>query len=45
MKGKNLTRHIVAEKDEPTSNLLVAMANKLGSHIESIGISTGCLSI
>ena len=38
-------RHIVAEKDEPTSNLLVAMANKLGSHIESIGISTGCLSI
>jgi Protein of unknown function (DUF1552) len=38
-------RHIVAAKDEPTSNLLVAMADKLGAHVESIGVSTGCLSI
>ena len=38
-------RHIVAPKDEPTSNLLVAMANKLGSPIEKIGISTGCFTI
>jgi Protein of unknown function (DUF1552) len=38
-------RHIVAEKDTPTSNLLVAMANKLGSPIDHIGISTGCFSV
>jgi len=38
-------RHIVAAKDEPTSNLLVAMADKFGAHVESIGVSTGCLSI
>jgi hypothetical protein len=38
-------RHIVAEKDLPTSNLLVAMADKLGAEVESIGISTGRLEI
>jgi hypothetical protein len=38
-------RHIVAEKDLPTSNLLVAMADKLGAGVESIGVSTGCLAI
>lgn len=38
-------RHIEAKQDEPTSNLLVAMADKLGAEIDSIGISTGRLSI
>jgi uncharacterized protein DUF1552 len=38
-------RHIVAEKDLPTSNLLVAMADKLGAEVDSIGLSTGRLEI
>jgi len=38
-------RHIVAEKDTPTANLLVGMANKLGAKVESIGVSTGRLEI
>jgi len=38
-------RHIEAKQDEPTSNLLVAMADLLGAEIDSIGISTGRLSI
>lgn len=38
-------RHIVAKTDEPTSNLLLAMADKLGSEIDSIGISTGRIEI
>jgi uncharacterized protein DUF1552 len=38
-------RHIVAEKDLPTSNLLVAMADKLGAEVDSIGVSTGRLEI
>jgi hypothetical protein len=38
-------RHIVAPKDEPTSNLLVAMADKFGAEIETIGVSTGRLQI
>ena len=38
-------RHLVYENDEPTSNLLLAMADKLGAEVESIGIATGRLSI
>jgi hypothetical protein len=38
-------RHIVATKDEPTSNLLVAMADKYGVELESIGVATGRISI
>ena len=38
-------RHIAATKDEPTSNLLLAMADKLGAEVESIGVSTGRLEI
>lgn len=34
-------RHIVAPKDEPTSNLLLAMADKVGAEVDSIGVSTG----
>ena len=37
-------RHIVAEKDQPTSNLLLAMADKVGAEVDKIGVSTGrCL--
>jgi hypothetical protein len=38
-------RHIAAQKDEPTSNLLLAMADKLGAEVDTIGIATGRLSI
>ena len=38
-------RHIVAEKDEPTANLLLAMADKLGAEVDTIGIATGRMSI
>jgi hypothetical protein len=38
-------RHIEAEKDEPTANLLVALADKLGADVDSIGLSTGRLQI
>jgi hypothetical protein len=38
-------RHIVATKDEPTSNLLVALADRLGAEVDHIGISTGRLAI
>jgi hypothetical protein len=38
-------RHIVAPKDEPTSNLLLALADKFGADIGSIGISTGRFDI
>jgi hypothetical protein len=38
-------RHIVAPKDEPTSNLLLAMADKFGAEVESIGVSTGRFQI
>jgi hypothetical protein len=38
-------RHIVAPKDEPTSNLLLAMADKFGAEIDQIGVSTGRFSI
>jgi hypothetical protein len=38
-------RHLAFENQEPTSNLLLAMADMLGSDIDAIGISTGRLSI
>jgi hypothetical protein len=38
-------RHIQATQDEPTSNLLLGMADLLGAEVESIGISTGRLSL
>jgi hypothetical protein len=38
-------RHIAAKKDEPTSNLLVALADRLGAEVDSIGVSTGRLEI
>jgi hypothetical protein len=38
-------RHIAAKDDEPTSNLLVAMANMAGAELDGIGESTGVLEI
>ena len=38
-------RHIAANEDEPTSNLLIAMADKFGAEVDQIGESTGRLSI
>ena len=38
-------RHIEAKKDEPTSNLLLAMGDMMGVEMDAIGISTGRLSI
>ncbi len=38
-------RHIAVEKDTPTSNLLLAMADKLGAEVDTIGIATGRMSI
>jgi hypothetical protein len=38
-------RHIEAQKDEPTSNLLLAMGDMMGVELDSIGIATGRLSI
>lgn len=38
-------RHIVAENREPTSNLLLAMADRLGAEVDAIGVSTGRLAI
>jgi hypothetical protein len=38
-------RHIAVQNKEPTSNLLLAMADRLGSEIESIGVSTGRIEI
>jgi hypothetical protein len=38
-------RHIAAKEDEPTSNLLLGMADIAGVEIESIGISTGRFAI
>jgi hypothetical protein len=38
-------RHVVAKPDEPTANLLVAVANIAGSPVESIGPSTGRLDL
>ena len=38
-------RHVVAKKDEPTANLLLALAHLAGAEIESIGASTGRLDL
>jgi hypothetical protein len=38
-------RHIAVQNKEPTANLLLAMADKVGSDVESIGYSTGRLEI
>lgn len=38
-------RHIVAKKDEPTANLLLALADMAGAEVDSIGLSTGRLGI
>jgi hypothetical protein len=38
-------RHIAVEKKEPTANLLLAMGEMAGAEIESIGHSTGKLSL
>src|SRR5690606_24567571 len=38
-------RHIAAKKDEPTANLLVALSDKFGCEVDSIGHSTGRLLI
>lgn len=38
-------RHIAATKDEPTGNLLVALADLAGAEVESFGESTGRLAI
>ncbi len=37
--------HIVAEKDQPTSNLLLAMADKFGAEVDTIGVATGRMQI
>jgi Protein of unknown function (DUF1552) len=38
-------RHVQAPVDMPTSNLLLALADKFGAELDSIGISTGRLEI
>jgi len=38
-------RHIAVQNKEPTANLLLAFADKMGSEVESIGFSTGRLEI
>ena len=38
-------RHIEAKKDEPTANLLLALADAVGAEVDSIGLSTGRLEI
>jgi hypothetical protein len=38
-------RHIQAKKDEPTANLLLALADLAGSEVDSIGHSTGRIEI
>jgi hypothetical protein len=42
LEGNN---HVAVENNEPTSNLLLAMADKMGSEIDSIGLSTGRIAI
>jgi Protein of unknown function (DUF1552) len=37
-------RHIAVENKEPTSNLLLALADLAGAEVEQIGVSTGRLS-
>jgi hypothetical protein len=43
--GLKGNRHVVAGKDEPTANLLLAMAHLAGAQIESLGPSTGRLDL
>ena len=43
--GLKGNRHVVAKKDEPTANLLLAMAHLAGAQIESLGASTGRLDL
>ncbi len=43
--GLQGNRHIVANKDEPTANLLLAMAHFAGAEIPSLGPSTGRLDL
>ena len=43
--GLKGNRHVVAKKDEPTANLLLAMAHLAGAQIESLGPSTGRLDL
>jgi Protein of unknown function (DUF1552) len=38
-------RHVQAKKDEPTANLLLAMAHLAGAEIDKLGASTGKLDI
>ncbi|HLF12208.1 MAG TPA: DUF1552 domain-containing protein [Gammaproteobacteria bacterium] len=38
-------QHIAVPNKEPTSNLLLALADKFGAEVESIGVSTGRLAI
>ncbi len=38
-------RHIAVEKDVPTSNLLLALADKFGAELDTIGIASGRLQI
>ena len=38
-------RHIAAKKDEPTGNLLVALADLAGAEVESFGESTGRITV
>lgn len=38
-------RHIRFENDEPTSNLLLSLADMAGCEIDSIGVSTGRLAV
>jgi len=37
--------HVALEEQQPTANLLLAMADKMGSEVESIGHSTGRIEI
>jgi len=43
--GLKGNRHVVAKKDEPTANLLLAMAHLAGAEIDSLGASTGRLDL
>ena len=43
--GLKGNRHVAAKKDEPTANLLLAMAHLAGTEIESLGPSTGRLDL
>jgi hypothetical protein len=43
--GLKGNRHVVAKKDEPTANLLLALTHLAGAEIESLGPSTGRLDL